>query len=374
MFFLDDKQVNSIMYLGYQSEAGAHVIRAVLPAETPAGDPVSGLTIRMIFELNDGTTFPSPVLELVDGAVEYKVEAGAMAQSGNGKLQVEATRGEDVVWIPEVIITSVQASVDGTTAPEVVAGWVAALNEAKDGADAAAAAANEAALNTAVGSQGPQGEPGPAGADGQQGVPGVKGDTGETGPQGPQGVQGPTGATGDTGPQGPAGAAGGGGMRLIKRITLAVNTAAVTINQDDDGNAFSLSDCELIGHFVNGVGDKTTGGISVGMQFNGMARETDYSSSGTTWSSFSFGSAGNKATYVFGEFHARGGRIGGFRASEIRYGATEPGTASQATNEMLTSLDAAFNTITSITLFGSGGTTESTMHAGAVIELWGIDA
>ena len=47
----------------------------------------------------------------------------------------------------------------------------------------------------------------------------------------------------------PSGGSGGGGsdnpLRLVRSLTLAENTDSVNINTDDDGNAFSLSECYL---------------------------------------------------------------------------------------------------------------------------------
>jgi hypothetical protein len=308
---------------------------------------MSALTLRFLFKLPDGTTFPSPALTLTAGAITYTIEAEAMQQAGNGTLQVEATRGTEQVWLSEPIATVIQESAEGDEAPEAIPGYIAQMNEAIDGANAAADDLIE--RRDAGEFNGADGSPGAAGKDGADGAPG------------PLVTQIP----------------GTNLMRLIKHITLTEAAASVTIDVDEAGAAFSLKDCKIFVAAVNGVGDKTTGASAVGIRINAISAGGSYYSGTDKSSSSLYVSSGNKMSQHEFTFHARGNRIGGSCSSHSLYsasteGAGSPGASAQGFNTIADPVN--FNTIRRIEVWGIGGTTESNIHAGAVIELWGIDA
>ena len=72
---------------------------------------------------------------------------------------------------------------------------------------------------------------------------------------------------------------GGGGdnpLRLIKTITLAETVKSITVDTDDDGNAFSLSEIYIITNVTNS--ENQTVATNVGININGK----DLSGIGTT--------------------------------------------------------------------------------------------
>lgn len=198
---------------------------------------------------------------------------------------------------------------------------VAQIQQAAANAEAMARSVREDAdLGKFNGGQGPQG---PAGATGPQGP---KGDTGATGPKGETGATGATGPKGDKGADGktayayaveggytgtetefaaklaeempatlpnpnaltftgavtgsydgseavtveiPSGGGGDNPLRLIKTVTLAETVKSITVDTDNDGNAFSLSEIYIITNVTNSEGQ--TEATSVGLDINGKA-------------------------------------------------------------------------------------------------------
>lgn len=148
-------------------------------------------------------------------------------------------------------------------------------------------------------------------------IKGPKGDTGATGAQGPAGATGPAGANGKsayqyaveggyTGTEAqfaaklaqekfanpnaltftgavtgsydgsaplsveiPSGGGGDNPLRLIKTVTLAETVKSITVDTDNDGNAFSLSEIYIITNVTNSEGQ--TEATSVGLYINGKA-------------------------------------------------------------------------------------------------------
>lgn len=204
---------------------------------------------------------------------------------------------------------------------------VAQIQQAAANAEAMARSVREDAdLGKFNGRQGPQG---PAGATGPKGDTGATGPKGETGPQGPKGDTGATGPKGATGPAGadgksayayaveggytgtetefaaklaeempealpnpnaltftgavagsydgseavtveiPSGGGGDNPLRLIKTVTLAETVKSITVDTDNDGNAFSLSEIYIITNVTNSEGQ--TEATSVGLDINGKA-------------------------------------------------------------------------------------------------------
>ena len=67
----------------------------------------------------------------------------------------------------------------------------------------------------------------------------------------------------------PSGGGGDNPLRLIKTVTLAETVKSITVDTDNDGNAFSLSEIYIITNVTNSEGQ--TEATSVGLDINGKA-------------------------------------------------------------------------------------------------------
>ena len=65
----------------------------------------------------------------------------------------------------------------------------------------------------------------------------------------------------------PTGGGGDNPLRLIKTVTLAETVKSITVDTDDDGNAFSLSEIYIITNVTNS--DDQTVATSIGINING---------------------------------------------------------------------------------------------------------
>ena len=179
-------------------------------------------------------------------------------------------------------------------------------------------------FNGPKGETGPQGPKGDTGATGATGPQGPKGDTGATGPKGETGATGATGPKGDKGADGksayayaveggytgteaefaaklaeempttlpnpnaltftgavtgsydgsaalsveiPSGGGGDNPLRLIKTVTLAETVKSITVDTDDDGNTFSLSEIYIMTNATNS--EDQTDVTFIGVNING---------------------------------------------------------------------------------------------------------
>jgi hypothetical protein len=165
-------------------------------------------------------------------------------------------------------------------------------------------------------------------------------------------------------------------LRLIKRVTLAVPAESITLDKDATGQAFHLKEAQLVAMFPAGVADVTTGFSSVMCKINDITGANKYTLSNVTATAgFPF-SVGNLAGCLFINLIAVANRIVGHAVRQAGYGAAWPGTFASSPVGLQSDTDVAFATINKIILTGVGGTgaTENNMHAGTVVELWGVDA